>query len=35
VSGLSPEEQTQAINLLRKLGLAAQESFNHKSQEPG
>jgi MarR family 2-MHQ and catechol resistance regulon transcriptional repressor len=27
VSGLSPEEQIQAIQLLRKLGLLAQESF--------
>jgi MarR family 2-MHQ and catechol resistance regulon transcriptional repressor len=27
VSGLSPEEQVQAIQLLRKLGLVAQESF--------
>jgi MarR family transcriptional regulator, 2-MHQ and catechol-resistance regulon repressor len=32
VSGLSPEEQMQAVQLLRKLGLAAQESFsaNHR-----
>ena len=30
VSGLSPEEQTQAVQLLRKLGLAAQESFCRK-----
>jgi MarR family 2-MHQ and catechol resistance regulon transcriptional repressor len=27
VSGLSPEEQVQAIQLLKKLGYAAQESF--------
>jgi len=27
VSGLSPEEQMQAIQLLKKLGLSAQESF--------
>jgi MarR family transcriptional regulator, 2-MHQ and catechol-resistance regulon repressor len=31
VSGLSPDEQMQAIELLRKMGLAAQESYNHKS----
>lgn len=33
VSGLSPEEQMQAVQLLRKLGLAAQESFsaNHRA----
>jgi hypothetical protein len=30
VSGLSPEEQVQAIQLLKKLGLAAQESFSHE-----
>lgn len=32
MSGLSPEEQMQAVQLLRKLGLAAQESFsaNHR-----
>ncbi len=30
VSGLSPEEQVQAIQLLKKLGLAAQESFYRK-----
>jgi MarR family transcriptional regulator, 2-MHQ and catechol-resistance regulon repressor len=30
VSGLSPEEQVQAIQLLKKLGLVAQESFYHK-----
>ena len=30
VSGLSPEEQVQATQLLKKLGLAAQESFDRK-----
>ncbi len=30
VSGLSPEEQVQATHLLKKLGLAAQESFDRK-----
>ncbi len=30
VSGLSPEEQIQATQLLKKLGLAAQESFDRK-----
>ena len=30
VSGLSPEEQTLAIQLLRKLGLAAQDSYSRK-----
>ncbi len=30
VSGLSPEEQVQAIQLLKKLGLAAQESYYRK-----
>lgn len=30
VSGLSPEEQVQAIQLLKKLGYAAQESFYRK-----
>ena len=29
VSGLSPEEQAQAIRLLKKLGLAAQDSYEH------
>jgi MarR family 2-MHQ and catechol resistance regulon transcriptional repressor len=31
VSGLSSEEQAQAIDLLRKLGLAAQESYGRTS----
>src|SRR2546421_9863114 len=31
VSGLSPEEQVQAIQLLKKLGHTAQESFYRKS----
>ena len=30
MSGLSLDEQAQAIDLLRKLGLAAQESYSHK-----
>ncbi len=30
VSGLTPEEQVQAIALLKKLGLSAQEHFSHK-----
>src|SRR6266571_898256 len=30
VSGLSPEEQAQAIRLLKKLGLAAQDSYDHQ-----
>jgi MarR family 2-MHQ and catechol resistance regulon transcriptional repressor len=30
VSGLTPEEQVQAIALLKKLGLSAQERFPHK-----
>jgi len=30
VSGLSPEEQVQATQLLKKLGLAAQEGFYRK-----
>ncbi len=30
VSGLSPEEQAQAIRLLQKLGLAAQDSYDHQ-----
>src|SRR5881227_4176341 len=30
VSGLSPEEQAQAIRLLRKLGLSAQDSYDHQ-----
>lgn len=34
VSGLSPEEQVQAIRLLRKLGLAAQETYSHTTQPP-
>ena len=29
VSGLSPEEQAQAIPLLKKLGLAAQDRYEH------
>ena len=29
-SGLSPEEQAQAIRLLKKLGLAAQDSYDHQ-----
>lgn len=31
MSGLSEEEQAQAIDLLRKLGLAAQESYTYTS----
>lgn len=31
MSGLSSDEQVQAINLLRKLGLAAQKSYTHTS----
>ncbi len=31
MSGLSSDEQVQAINLLRKLGLAAQKSYSHTS----
>ena len=31
MSGLSSEEQAQAIDLLRKLGLAAQEGYDHTS----
>jgi MarR family 2-MHQ and catechol resistance regulon transcriptional repressor len=31
MSGLSSEEQAEAIDLLRKLGLAAQESYTHTS----
>ena len=30
VSGLSPEEQAQAVRLLRKLGLSAQDSYDHQ-----
>jgi len=30
VSGLSPEEQAQAIRLLQKLGLAAQDSYDQQ-----
>src|SRR5881227_1102842 len=30
VSGLSPEEQVQAVRLLRKLGLSAQDSYDHQ-----
>jgi MarR family transcriptional regulator, 2-MHQ and catechol-resistance regulon repressor len=33
VSGLSPQEQQQAIRLLKKLGLAAQYSYEHHEKE--